>query len=329
MDIILRIIIYKNSDEKKLGGIKMNEEKTEKKSRKKSSSKKESSEPSKSSKKEIHYHYHGAQSPHGGRGYHSGWQQRVEEKPGEIHYHYYYEPPRHRVRRSSKPTIAGGLLIANGFMQIIAVMFLIAVGMFFGGLGEGILFMDEDITGDISGNVAFENGTPVENVSISIIGHDLNTITDQNGNYVLLDVPIGNQKIKVEKEGYLTIIHRAFINSNNLDGKNEDPEINFNEENSDNEFDFELTPGTGESTTGSYMPTEWIEGFLYFCAVVLIIISIFQFVGGYYAIKRKKFGLVLVSAILGIFGILAIIAIFILVLSRREFNSHSNLVENP
>jgi hypothetical protein len=207
-------------------------------------------------------------------------------------------------------------LIINGTIQIIAVIILLIAGSMIGSFGEGISFFDEDTKGDITGTVTIVNETPVENVTISILGEPISTTTDSNGIYSLENVPSGNHKIKVEKEGYNTIIYKAFISPSNGD-----IQIDFDEDdhNSDNDFDFVLTPGDDELERGSYPPFEWIGSILYICAFVITIIAIFQFIGGYYAIKRKNFGLTIICAIIGIFAILSIIALFILILSKDEF----------
>lgn len=72
---------------------------------------------------------------------------------------------------------------------------------------------------------------------------------------------------------------------------------------------------------------EQFLGFLKTCAVVGLIISIFQILGGILAIKRKMWGISVACSIIGLFSIgilftssiLSFIAIIILFISKKEF----------
>ena len=66
----------------------------------------------------------------------------------------------------------------------------------------------------------------------------------------------------------------------------------------------------------------WIVGALLIgCGVVYLIFGILAVVGGYYALKRKSWGMALTGGIMGVFLFwpLAAASIVFLVLSRREF----------
>lgn len=267
------------------------------------------------SKDEVHYHYYmDDQKPGGAPG-------PAPAPAPDRHYHYYYEPPSQFKRKSSKPTIAGVLLIIAAVLGLITGVGAMAMGAMFSDMDEGFAFFGEDTKGDISGRVTYLNGTPVENVNISIIGEPLSTQTDPDGNYQINNVPTGNQKIRVEKEGYNTIIYKAYISPDNFEG-------NFgegrNDEGDDNEFDFTLTEGNEEIEDGEYPPWDFIANIMIACAALIIIFSIFAIIGGIYALKRKKFGVAVLGAVLGLFTILgtifALIAVLILALSRKEFN---------
>jgi hypothetical protein len=265
----------------------------------------------------VHIHYH-TDEPGARRKKES----RSDSKH-EIHYHYYYEPSTFAPkRRSSKPGIAGALMLLTAILGIISAVLLISGSFFVGGMGEGFEFFDDDGKGDISGQITFLNGTPVENATISIVGEPLSTQTDAEGNYIIYNIPSGNHKIKIEKEGYNTIIYKQFIGPSDFNfEQNQDNE----NRNSENEFDFVLTPGNEELERGTHPPFQLIGGFMVICGVVIIILSIITLFGGYYALQRKKFGFVIAGAILGLFTgigiIFALIAIFILVLSRDEFRA--------
>lgn len=259
-------------------------------------------------KKEVHYHYHmdekaGPQSP-------GPYQRRA----GEEHYHYYYEPPKMIKPKSSKPTIAGVLLLIHALFSVAIVVLLIGAGFFISDLGSGFEFFGEEGTGDITGTVTFLNGTPVENATVSVVDTQLITRTNENGDYLIYDVPSGNHKIMVEMEGYETIILKTFVNSENV---NVDSERNDNK----NEHDFVLIEGDRIVETGNYPPFDFIKNVMLVCAVVLIILSIFALIGAYAAFKRENFTLAIIGAIAGTIsmGLFAFIALFILILAKDEF----------
>lgn len=276
-----------------------------------SSEKEKISEP-KQSGDEIHYHYHMDREGHPGKEPTHAVQER---KPGEVHYHYYYEPPRVPKRISSKPTIAGALLIIHAIVSFVAVGVLIPLALVFGGMGEGFEFFGMDDKADITGTVVFNDGTPATNVTISIEGEPLSTQTNENGEYFLFNVPTGNQKIRVEKDGYNTIIYKAFINPS--DSRQEGGDDRKRE----NEFNFTLTPGDQTIERGSHPPLELIGIVTFICAGLVVILAIISLIGGIYAIKRERYKMAIVGAIAGIvsLGLLALIALFILILSKDEF----------
>jgi hypothetical protein len=263
-------------------------------------------------KKEVHYHYHMDEKgvPKG-----SG---PIQKKPGELHYHYYYEPPKMIKPRSSKPTIAGVLLLIHGIFNIALILLLIFAGVFVSDLGSGFEFFGEEGTGDITGTVTFLNGTSVENATISIVDTQFITTTDENGNYLIYNVPTGNQKIMVEFEGYNTIILKAFVEPENMDMQTHQ---NGDTDQNKNEHDFVLTEGDDILERGSYPPFEFIRNILLVCAAVLIVLSIFSLIGAYAAFKRENFKLAIGGAIAGVLslGLFALIALFILLLAKDEF----------
>jgi hypothetical protein len=280
----------------KLGGIKMEE--------KMSSSKVKSNRV-----EDQHYNYNmNPGMPPGG------------EPPSEIHHHYYYQPPRPRPSRSSKPGIAGALLILTAIIGIIGAGFIIGSGFFVGDFSDGMNFPGTDDTGDVTGTVRFTNGTPVEGVTISIVGEDLTTETDDSGNYIILEVPSGNHEIKVEKEGYNTIIFKKFVSPGEVKWEAKNGNGHWDHENNE---DFVLTEGDRTFERGEYPPWGMIGGMIFVCGVVIMVFSFITLFGGYFALKRKKFSLAIAGAILGIFtivgAIFSLIALFILIISRNEF----------
>lgn len=263
-------------------------------------------------KKEVHYHYHMDEEgvPPGAMS--------TEKKPGEVHYHYYHEPPHMKKPRSAKPTIAGVLLLLHTIITVIAVIFLIGAGLFISDPGSGFMFFGGEDSGDITGTVtSFSDGLPLENATVSVVGTELTTLTNENGDYLIYNVPLGNQKIRVEKEGYDTIILKTFVESENMD-----MDMNPNKhDNGKNQNDFVLTEGNDVIEKGSYPPLDIIRNLMVVCGVVLIILTIIALIGAYASFKRENFRLALAGAIAGTIslGIFAFIALFILLLAKDEF----------
>jgi hypothetical protein len=228
--------------------------------------------------------------------------------PYDVHYHYYYEPPKVKPGKSSKPTIAGALLIIHGIVSILLAAMLI---LLIGTMAEGGEFLGMNDTADLTGTVVYQNGTPAEGVTITIIGEDISTQTGSNGGYYIYDAPAGNQRIQVEKDGYNTIIHKTYINPS-------DPN---NPQDQGNDHDFTLRPGNETVEQGDYLPWAFIETFSYVCASIIIITSILSIIGGIYALQRKHYGFAIGAAVAGVvsLGILAFIALFILIISKDEF----------
>jgi hypothetical protein len=263
-------------------------------------------------KKEVHYHYHMDEEgvPPGAMS--------TEKKPGEVHHHYYYEPPRMKKPRSAKPTIAGVLLLLHTIMTVIAVVFLIGAGFFISDPAGGFMFFGGEDSGDIMGTVtSFSDGAAIENATVSVVGTDLVTHTNENGDYLIYNVPLGNQKIKVEKDGYDTHILKTFVESENFD-MDMDPN---NEGQDKNEYNFVLKQGNSIIEKGSYPPMDLIRNLMLVCGVILVILSIIAFIGAYASFKRENFRLAMAGAIAGTIslGIFAFIALFILLLAKDEF----------
>jgi hypothetical protein len=271
-------------------------------------------------KKEVHYHYHMDEvGPPGGS-------VPVEKKPGEMHYHYYYEPPKLKKPKSAKPTIAGILLLIHALTTIAIVVLLIGAGFFISDPGSGFLGFGGEDSGDITGTVTFLNGTPVENATVSVVGTQYVTSTDENGDYLIYNIPVGNQKIMVEKEGYNTIILKTYVEPENMD-MDMDPN---NSNKAKNHNDFVLTEGDEVIEKGSYPPIEFIKNIMIICGFVLIILAIIALIGAYASFKRENFKLALAGAIAGTvtLGIFAIIALFILILAKDEFkSSHKDITQ--
>lgn len=74
-------------------------------------------------------------------------------------------------------------------------------------------------TGNLKGKVISADGA-IDKVSISIIGKNIYTKTDPNGNYELKNIPVGNQRISVSSVGHRTITETVTIEENKTLEKN-------------------------------------------------------------------------------------------------------------
>lgn len=258
--------------------------------------------------------------PHGsgkiGRG---GKATSHKKRAQEVHHHYYYDAPPVKPGRSSKPSIAGALLIITAVLGLIGGSMFFVGGYFFSSFDEDFDFFAQNDKGDIVGRVTFVNQTGVEGATVTIIGTNFKTTTDSDGYYIIYNAPTGNQEIKVEFEGYNTYIRKADIKPKEVNEWTDDGPLG------GNEYNFQITEGDDVIERGKFTPWNAIKNIMYICAVLIILFSVFSLIGGIYALKRQKFGMALLGAIFGLFtvvgSVFALIALFILIISRNEFKS--------
>ncbi len=167
------------------------------------------------------------------------------------------------------------------------------------------------------GEVEALNGTPIEGASVSIVGTTVATMTDDEGNYILYNVPVGEQTVRVAKEGFTTINNRMTVIG--------DP---FNFDQNNKEENFVLAPGTGEVTTGNWFNEDIFDlvNVVLVCTVIVTIASVITLLSAFYAFKRRNLMIVVIGCVAGIFTfgfgigtVLAFIALFILLLAIDEF----------
>lgn len=239
--------------------------------------------------------------------------------PPAVHHHYYYEPKHKRRERSSKPGIAGALLIITAIFGLISGAFILGAGFYIGDFDNDFDFWGMKDYGDVSGRITYMNGTGVDDVTVSIVGENLKVVTDDDGYYSIYDVPIGETEIMVEKDGYNTYIRKVIVSPESSDLDKDDMDWN-----SENEYNFVITSGSAVVERGEYPDWNVISGFMYACSTLIIIFSIIVLVGGIYAIKRQKYRMAVIGAVLGIFTVVgmlfSLIALFVLVVSRDEFD---------
>jgi hypothetical protein len=235
-------------------------------------------------------------------------------------------------RRSGKPKIVGVLLIFSGVLAII-------MGVFFGAMMINVVPWMTDWsnntsgTGDIDGQVIYMNSTPAAGVNVTVADLGLMATTNETGDYRILDIPNGWHDLKVEMPGYKTLVKSVYVNVMNGAGTS----ISGTSQGATN-ANFQLQPGSGEerlgeartpgSKTGPMDPNaqNLIRSMGAVCMVLGVVLGTFAVLGGYFALRTEKLGIVALGAVCGLlsfgFGIgsvLAVIALILLLLSTDEF----------
>lgn len=234
---------------------------------------------------------------------------------------YYAQPqppaPERRPLISNKPTIVSALLALVGVLGIVmAAMFFMGSTVFTDMMGT------DDGPFEVHGVVLYTNGTAAQNVTVTLVGTSISTVTDDTGHFVLYNVPRGEQRVQVEKAGYVTLTMKVSVPG--LSG------MNGNAGNDGPEIKFVLSPGSGQAETspGFEMTVDDVKGIIAICGGIILVMSILTIVGAYFAYSRSNFGMVIVGTLAGIFtvgfgvgSILAFLALFIVLLSSEEFKA--------
>ena len=248
----------------------------------------------------------------------------------------YYQPPpppapqrTKLIEDSNKPTVVGALLILVGILGI--VMWSIGLAGF-GIFGAGVEEIGTD-SSSIHGFVEYTNGTGVEGANVTVIGTAVATVTDNEGNFVLYNVPQGDQRIQVSKPGYTTLVRKVTV------GEGSSWDWGWSTVSSDGytgpKISFTLAPGTGTTELGGWNGDwngDWGMGavlaILAVCSAVGIVMSVVAIYGGLQALKRRSFGWVVVGCLAGIFtvgfgigSVLAFVALFVTLLASEEFKA--------
>ena len=230
-------------------------------------------------------------------------------------------------KRSGKPKMVGILLMFSGVLSII-------MGVFFGAMMINVVPGMEEWSnntsgyGDIEGQVIYMNSTPAAGVNVTVTDLSILASTNETGHYRILNVANGWHDLKVELAGYKTLVKSVYVNTNNMMGYS----------GSAGKADFQLQPGSGEqrlgeartpgSKTGPMDPNaqEIIRSMGAVCMVLGVVLGSFAIIGGYFAFRTEKLGLVALGTLCGIlsFGFaigsgLAFIALILLLLSTDEF----------
>ena len=257
---------------------------------------------------------------------------------------YYYPtypttlPP--RKGRSSKPDAVGALLVIAGVLSIIMGL---TAGLFFVGIGGFMTNMDNMMgdTGDVSGHVIAQNSTPLEGATLTVVDSGQQVISNPTGYYRIVGVDTGWHDIRIEKQGYRTIIQSVNV----LPSSNSNMDYgNFDDGHSEHEdstvVDFQLQPGTDTYRVGGQHKGDWNTPwgdwsnswsgvFIGVCSLLMMLFGFLTLIGGFFAFRRKHLPVVFMGAVFGIISIgfflgiiLSILALIILFLCMDEFNGH-------
>jgi hypothetical protein len=241
-------------------------------------------------------------------------------------------------KKSSKPVIAGSLLLIIGIIGIIFSAFVVGGGIALDNF-EDIPFEGFTVT-NIHGKITDSSGVALENVSISIVDSHLHTTSDENGFYEINGIPSGYHQLIFEKSGYTKLIYYTYILSfeeesdfmHEFQDNNQDNPLVIDNEN----YNFQLNEGSDTYVYGSEIPPHKtffniFGGFISGLGVITLFCSILSIVGGYFAINRRKHVLVILCSIAAIFSfgffigsLLAIIALIIIIISSNEFEEKNN-----
>jgi hypothetical protein len=243
----------------------------------------------------------------------------VPAAQGEVHHHYYYEPDPKKRKRSMKPGIAGALLILTAVLGLIMGGMFVGGGFFFNNIEDGSDFWGIEDNGDIKGRITYLNGGGVENATVTVVGEGITTVTDENGHYILYNVPNGEQKLRVEKEDHNTYIMQIFVTPGESGWGSDNGDFDY-----EDVYNLEITKGTQVVERNEQPSRGIIGGMIYACGALFIVFSVLALLGGYFALKRKNFKLAAIGATMGIFTvfgtIFSLIALFLILISRDEFN---------
>ena len=244
---------------------------------------------------------------------------------------YYAQPPAPRPPRepivSNKPSLVGGLLVLVGVLGIIMWSIGLAGFSMFGDMMDG----NGNGPYEIEGVVEYTNGTGASGANVTLVGTSISTVTDNEGNFVLYNVPKGDQRIEVSKAGYVTLVRKVAVTGDMMSG------WSWTDSQSTHmgpELRFTLSPGTGQAEIGSFESDfEFgdIQALVAVCAVIGIVLSILAIIGGLNAFKKTNFGMVMLGTLAGLFtigfgigSVLAFVALFILLIASDEFKGKAS-----
>jgi hypothetical protein len=176
---------------------------------------------------------------------------------------------------SPKPNKKPVIILIGVLLMLTCAIEIPLAGMFiFYGTSTNV---DFGSTYDIEGKIIAGNGTNISGVRVIIEDTGLVSITDSNGNYEMRNVPSGIRTMRLhhvdyKEEKHTILLHEDFA-----------PRV-----------DFQMEEGSGELEFNNL----W---FLFTIAVLIMMFSMFIIAGSFLAFKARRFAVVLVGGILGMF----------------------------
>jgi hypothetical protein len=167
-------------------------------------------------------------------------------------------------------------------LALISVLLIVTAALAYPLAGMFIFYgSSEDVdfggTFNLEGRIVTKNGTGISGVLVEIMGTRSSTISDSEGYYEIPDAPNGIKKIKLSVSGYKNETNTILLH----------PDFG-------TQVDFQMEEGTGSLEFNNL----W---FFFTISILMVMFSIFIMYGAYFAVKRKRFAVVLVGSILGIF----------------------------
>jgi len=217
--------------------------------------------------------------------------------------------PQPQKKSSSRPTIAGILLILAALFGVVtAVAFIYISSVYDEG---GILEPDAVIEGEV---VYAANDTAVANVLVKIEDSEEQNYTDSEGRFRFDELATGKYTIFVNKTGYKSVYKDVYIT---------EPDEKL-------KITIELEEGEGEiRDEETDISSLWTKNLFLTCGVLILVFSLFAFIGGIFAFKRNNYWLALLGSVFGMFAlgagigfVFSLIALFMLLLSRNEFDQN-------
>jgi hypothetical protein len=177
------------------------------------------------------------------------------------------------------------------------------------------------------------NNTPVAGANVTVVDLGLMASTNETGYYRVLNVENGWHDIKIEMPGYKTLVKSVYVKAMEVSGTSSGGQGD-----GATNADFQLQPGDGEQRLGEARTPgsktgpmddntrRMVQSFGAVCGVVGVVLGLFSILGGYYAFRAERLGVVAIGTLCGIlsFGfiigsVLSVIALILLLLSTDDF----------
>lgn len=201
--------------------------------------------------------------------------------------------------------LVGWLLVASALLGLATMAFLLLLDS---DEDSSRILRDVSGTGRLAGRITNDQGDPLLGVNLTLIGTNLTTETDGNGEYRLEAVPAGQQNLTFRKPGYVTLHYHTIIvpeQGNRL-------------------ATLQLKAGEGSQEQRDPRQRQLLDQSLSVCATLVFILVIFTGVGGYKSLQGRDYTWVVGGALMGLFtfgfllGSLLSLAALILALKYRR-----------